>query len=253
MAYTIKEIADLAGVTTRTLRYYDEIGLLSPAEVGGNGYRLYDHVSLLRLQQIRYFRELDVPLKKIIQIMRQPEFDLKAALEAHRTSLQGERKRVEALIETLDQTIATLEGEWIMNDKELFNGFDESKYEEEAKQRWGNTPQYKESTRKWADYTKEQKESIKQEMGAIARRMTGVAESKPGDEDIQQAVADYYHFLNHKFYMCNVEFLRNLSDMWVEDPRFAANYERIREGGAAFVRDAVHIYCDRMLTTDAHG
>lgn len=252
MAYTIKEIADLAGVTTRTLRYYDEIGLLSPANIGENGYRQYDHGSLLRLQQIMFFRELDVPLEEIQRIINQPDFDVKAALEAHRKSLQGKRGRVEALIETLDQTIATLEGEWIMSDKEFFNGFDESKYEEEARQRWGNTPQYKESTRKWASYSKDQKEAIKQEMGDITRRMVGNEKSHPEDEDIQQAVGDYYRFLNQKFYACEVEFLRNLADMWVEDTRFAVNYERIREGGAAFVREAVHVYCDKMLTTDSH-
>ena len=245
MAYTIKEIADLAGVTTRTLRFYDQIGLLSPAEVAGNGYRLYNHASLLRLQQIMFFRELDVPLKQIQAIMKQPDFDLKAALEAHRLSLQGRRRKIDTLLETLDQTIATLEGEWIMNEKEFFSGFDEAKYEEEARQRWGDSPQYKESTRKWASYTKEQKEAIKQEMGGITLRMVGSASSKPGDQDIQQAVGDYYAFLNNKFYTCNVEFLRNLADMWVEDTRFAVNYERIREGGAEFARDAVHIFCDR--------
>ncbi len=245
MAYTIKEIADLAGVTTRTLRFYDQIGLLSPAEIAGNGYRLYNHASLLRLQQIMFFRELDVPLKEIQTIMERQDFDLKAALEAHRLSLQGRRRKIDTLLETLDQTIATLEGEWIMNEKEFFSGFDEAKFEEEARQRWGDSPQYKESTRKWASYTKEQKEAIKQEMGGITLRMVGSASSKPGDQDIQQAVGDYYAFLNNKFYTCNVEFLRNLADMWVEDTRFAVNYERIREGGAEFVRDAVHIFCDR--------
>jgi len=250
MAYTIKEIANLAGVTTRTLRYYDEIGLLSPVNISENGYRLYDHGSLLRLQQIMFFRELDVPLEEIQRVINQPDFDVKAALEAHRESLQGKRARVDALIETLDQTIATLKGEWIMSDHEFFNGFDESKYEEEAQQRWGNTPQYKESTRKWASYSKQEKEALKQEMGDITRRMVGTEKSQPWDKEIQQAVGDYYNFLNQKFYACDVEFLRNLSDMWVEDARFAVNYERIREGGAEFVRDAVHVFCDDKLTTD---
>jgi DNA-binding transcriptional MerR regulator len=247
MAYTIKEIADLAGVTTRTLRYYDQIGLLSPSEVGGNGYRKYDHASLLRLQQIMFFRELDVPLKEIQTIMKRPDFALKTTLEAHRLALHGRRKRMELLIETLDQTIATLEGEWIMNDKEFFNGFDEAQYEEEARQRWGDSPKYKESTRKWAAYTSGQKEAIKQEMGAITRRMVGNAASTPGDQDVQRAVGDYYAFLNDKFYACDVEFLRNLADMWVEDARFAVNYERIREGGAVFVREAVHLFCDKKF------
>ena len=191
-----------------------------------------------------FFRELGVPLKEIQTIMKRPDFDLKAALEAHRSSLQGRRRKIDTLLETLDQTIATLEGEWIMNEKELFSGFDEAKYEEEARQRWVDSPQYKESTRKWASYTKEQKEAFKQEMGAITRRMVGSAISNPGDLDIQQAVGDYYAFLNDKFYACDMAFLCNLADMWVEDARFAVNYERIHKGGAEFVRKAVHVFCD---------
>jgi hypothetical protein len=89
-------------------------------------------------------------------------------------------------------------------------------------------------------------------MGDITRRIVGSAQSQPGDRDIQQAVEEYYRFLNDKFYACDVEFLRNLSDMWVEDARFAVNYERVREGGAEFVREAVHIFCDYKLTTDQH-
>ena len=101
MTYTIKEIADLAGVSTRTLRYYDEIGLFSPASTGDNGYRYYDQVSLLRLQQILFFRELDVRLKDIQLIMSRPDFNLLGALEKHRSSLQT---RLNMLIETVDQT-----------------------------------------------------------------------------------------------------------------------------------------------------
>jgi DNA-binding transcriptional MerR regulator len=244
MAYTIKKIADLAGVTTRTLRYYDQIGLLSPAQTGDNGYRYYDQGSLLTLQQIMFFRELDVPLKDIQLILDHPDFDLLQALQDHRRTLQAKARRLETLIDTVDETIATIKGDWIMNDKNYFEGFDESQYEDEVKERWGDTPQYAESQRKWKSYTKEQKDALKQQGGEITIRMVGTAENTPSDPAIQQAVADYYAYLIGNFYQCDVEFLRNLSDMWVEDPRFAVNYDRIREGGAAFVRQAVHIFCD---------
>lgn len=131
-----------------------------------------------------------------------------------------------------------------MSDKDYFEGFDETQYEDEARERWGDTPQYAESQRKWKSYTKAQKEAIKQKGGEITTRMVGTAQSSPADEDIQQAVSDYYAYLTDSFYSCDVEFLRNLADMWVADPRFAINYDRIREGGAEFVREAVHIYCD---------
>jgi DNA-binding transcriptional MerR regulator len=246
MTYTIKKIADLAGVTTRTIRYYDEIGLLQPASTGENGYRYYDHTSLLRLQQILFFRELDVPLKDIRLIMNHPRFDLLEALEDHRKSLQERAKRLDKLIETVGKTIDNIKGDNHMTDKAYFEGFDETQYEDEARERWGHTPQYAESQRKWKSYTQDEKEAIKAEGGEITLRMVGQdPNASPNDPGIQAAIGDYYAYLNKYFYTCEVSFLRNLADMWVADPRFAINYERIREGGAHFVRDAVHLYCDQ--------
>lgn len=246
MAYTIKEIADLAGVTTRTLRYYDEIGLLEPADTGDNGYRYYDQGSLLRLQQILFFRELDVPLKDIHLIMSRPDFNLLRALEEHRASLENRAKRLDQLIDTVDRTIATIKGDQIMTAKDYFEGFDETQYEEETRQRWGNTPQYAQSQKKWASYSKEQKDAIKVEGGRLTIRMVSDdPNASPDDPDVQAAIGEYHAYINKYFYTCDVEFLRNLADMWVEDPRFAINYERVREGGAEFVRHAVHIFCDR--------
>lgn len=246
MTYTIKEIADLAGVTTRTLRYYDEIGLLGPADTGDNGYRYYDQDSLLQLQQILFFRELDVPLRDIQLFMSRPDFNLLEALEKHREALQRRAQRLEKLIDTVDQTIATIKGERIMTATEYFEGFDESQYDEETQERWGHTPQYAESQKKWASYSKDEKDAIKAEWGRLTRRMVGQdRNTNPEDADVQAAIGEYHAYINRYFYTCDVEFLRGLADMWVEDPRFAINYERIREGGAAFVREAVHIFCDQ--------
>ena len=246
MTYTIKEIANLAGVSKRTLRYYDEIGLLSPADTGENGYRYYDQDSLLQLQQILFFRELDVPLKDIQLFMSRPDFNLLDALEKHRTVLQKRAQRLNKLIDTVDQTIAAIKGERIMTAKDYFEGFDESRYEEETRERWGDTPQYAESRKKWASYSKDQKERIKAEGRRLAERMVGQDPNvAPDDADVQTAIGAYYDYINRYFYTCEVGSLRGLADMWVGDPRFASNYERIREGGAAFVREAVNIFCDR--------
>jgi DNA-binding transcriptional MerR regulator len=245
MAYTIKDIADLASVTTRTIRYYDEIGLLNPAHTGENGYRYYDDGSLLRLQQILFFRELEVPLKDIQLIMNRPDFNLSEALKNHRSALQSRAKRIDRLIDTIDQTIATIKGEWKMTEKEYFEGFDETQYEDEVKERWGNTTQYAESQRKWSSYTKDQKDAIKAEGGEITLRMVSSdPDASPDDPEVQAAIGDYHAYINKYFYTCEVEFIRGLADMWVQDPRFAVNYERVREGGAAFVREAAHIFCD---------
>ncbi len=244
--YTIKEIADLAGVTTRTLRYYDQLGLLIPAEIGENGYRYYDHDSLLRLQQVLYFRELEIPLKEIKHLLNHPDFQLPSSLENHRTALRKQVHRLNKLLATLEKTISSLQGEGNMSEKEYFEGFDETRYEDETRERWGQMPQYAESQRKWSSYTKDKKEKIKIEGRKIAERMvTENPDVSADDPDVQAAVGEYYDYLNRYFYACDVGFLRSLADMWVQDPRFAVNYERVRKGGAAFVREAVHIYCDR--------
>lgn len=244
--YSIKEIADLAGVTTRTLRYYDQLGILVPAEIADNGYRFYDRKNLLQLQQVMFFRELDVPLKEIQQMLNRPEFHPISALEEHRGAILTQVERLRKLLDTLDNTIAGLQGDQKMADKDFFEGFDETQYEEETWELWGDTSQYKESQRKWSSYSGDQKDEIKREGGRITLRMvTKNPGAKPDDPDVQAAVGEYYDHLNMYFYSCGVKFLRGLADMWVQDPRFAFNYERIREGGAAFVREAVHIYCDR--------
>jgi len=246
MVYTVKEISELAGVTSRTVRYYDEIGLLNPAEIGDNGYRYYDQDSLMKLQQIMFFRELEIPLNDIHLIMSQPDFNLSGALDEHRLSLEKKAKRLNKLITTIDHTLATIRGDRMMTAEEYFEGFDETRYEEETRQRWGSTPQYAESQRKWASYSTEQKQEIKAEGGRLTVRMVSEdPDASPDDPDVQAAVGEYFAYINKYFYTCELSFLRGLADMWVADPRFAINYERIREGGAEFVRDAVHVYCDR--------
>ena len=245
MTYTIKEIANLAGVTTRTIRYYDQVGILAPVDHGVNGYRLYNTDSLLCLQQILFFRELDVPIKDIEIILNQPDFFLEKSLEKHKKSLEIKAKRLNTLIETIDKTLEMVKGDKKMKDREYFKGFDESKFEEEVKELWGDTTQFKESNRNWASYSKDKKSLVKNEGGEITIRMVGKDANTPLDDpDVQTAIGEYHVYLNKYFYTCDVEFLRGLADMWAADVRFSVNYERVREGGAAFVRDAVHYFCD---------
>ena len=245
MTYSKKEIADLACVTTRTIRYYDQIGLLSPVSIGDNGYRKYDTDCLLRLQQILFFRELDVSLKNIEIFLNQPDFLLRNSLEKHRLSLEKKVKRLKTLIRTINTTLEMLNGEKKMTEKEYFNGINESQYEDEVKERWGVTAHYKESSQKWASYSKKQKDMIKKIGRNLTIQMVGKDKTTTVDDpDVQKAVSEYFAYLNKYFYGCDVEFFRGLSDMWVSDVRFAVNYERIREGGAVFIRQAVHYFCD---------
>ncbi len=243
--YSIKELADLAKVSTRTLRFYDQRGLLKPAKIGNNGYRYYDKDNFIRLQQILFFREMDLPLKEINSILQNPTFNTIDALRTHRRSLENKIKRLAKLMNTIDTTIANLQGETNMENKDYFEGFDETKYEEEVKERWGDSPRYAESQKKWKIYSKEEKEKIKALGGKITLAMVGKdSDTQPEDPKVQSAIREYHQYLNQYFYTCDVEFLRNLADMWVQDERFAVNYNNIREGGAEFVRKSVHIFCD---------
>ncbi len=244
MAYSIKEIASLACVSTRTIRYYDEIGLLLPSFTSKNGYRYYDHRSLLILQQILFFRRLEMPLKEIASILEMPTFNPVEMLQIHRQTLQKELQHTRKLITTIDNTISMIKGDIKMVEKALFNGFDEEKFTQEAEERWGGTEKFKQSKKRWKSYSEDEKAAIKKEGRAITIRMVGVdSNAKPEDGEVQKAVDEYLVYLNKYFYTCDAEFLRSLSEMWVADPRFAVNFEWVREGGAEFVHEAVEIYC----------
>src|SRR5699024_6331089 len=134
------EVADLAGISVRTLHHYDEIGLLTPDEVTESGYRLYSDDNLETLQQILFFKELDFPLQKIKEIINSPSFDRERALRLHRTMLLEKRERIDNMMAAIDRTIQHTKGEIHMSNKEKFAGFDFSHnpYEQEARKRWGD-------------------------------------------------------------------------------------------------------------------
>ncbi len=136
----VKEVADLVGISVRTLHYYDQAGLLTPGERTESGYRLYSDKDLETLQQILFFRELGFPLKKIKEIIGSPSFDRGEALQLHRKMLLERRKRIDKMIATIDKTMQYVKGEIQMSNKEKFEGFDFSRnpYEKEARERWGN-------------------------------------------------------------------------------------------------------------------
>ena len=147
MAYTVKQVGRLAGVTVRTLHHYDAIGILRPATRSPAGYRLYTDADLERLQQVLFFRELGFSLGDIGRVLSSPNFDRKEALTMHRRLLVEKRRRVQALIRSVDRSIAAMDGGEDMSNSTMFEAFDESKlreYREEARQRWGDTPAWTE-------------------------------------------------------------------------------------------------------------
>jgi DNA-binding transcriptional MerR regulator len=252
MAYTVKEVAAMAGVSVRTLHYYDEIGLLRPAYVGENGYRYYEEAQLLRLQQIMFFREFGIPLADIGRILNSPTFDPIEALEAHRTKLSQEADRIRRLLQTLNHTIEKLKGERDMSNQELYEGFDMEKqkeYEEEVKARWGeDNPLVQESLRRTANWTEKDYAEAKRRMEDLHNRMKEVFESGvAADSPAMQALIDEHYREICRYYTPTKEVYRGLGQMYVEDPRFRQNYDKLREGLAEYVRDAMSVYAEREL------
>lgn len=172
MSYTINQLAKIANVSVRTLHHYDAIGLLTSGRNSRNKYREYQEEDLLKLQQILFFRELDFKLEDIKSILANPEFDISTALKDHKEMILLKRKRLDGLIKTIDKTINKITNKKYMKDEELYDSFTNEEMEElaaEAKDRWGNTPQYKESEKKMRSMTKEQMDVIKKEGDDISK------------------------------------------------------------------------------------
>jgi DNA-binding transcriptional MerR regulator len=246
MGYTVKKVSRLAGVSVRTLHHYDAIGLLKPAQVSGAGYRLYSEGDLRRLQQILFFRELEFGLQEIGEIIDDPTFDRRQALLHHRQALTARRERLTQLIKTLDRALDSLERATPMKDKELFGGFDPSRYEDEARQRWGETPEWKESERRTRRYSKEDWAAIHQRSSEIALGIAAGMERGPSDPGVREWVRRFHRHINDSFYTCSAEVFRALADGYVEDARFTATWEGVKPGLAQFMRSAMHAYCDGL-------
>lgn len=249
MAYTVKAVAEMAGVSVRTLHHYDEIDLLKPEQLSAAGYRLYNEKDLERLQQILFFRELEFSLSDIREIIDDPKFDRQQALLLQKEALLERQHRLSRLIMTIDRTLRMMEGNEPMNDqelKELFNGFDQSQYEEEVKERFGQTNEYAESHRRTKQYTKTDWVQMQQEGGEIQQGIVALMDRDPADPEVQAWIGKHHQQINKWFYTCSLEIYRGLGEMYVADERFAANYEKIKPGLAAFMRAAMLAYCDQQ-------
>ena len=239
----VSEVAKLTGVTVRTLRYYDQIGLLKPTRVTEAGYRLYSEADLEILQQILFFRELDFPLSDIQEILSNPAFDREAALQNHRALLLQKRSRIDGLISLVDKT---LKGETDMS----FKQFDASeieknkqKYAEEAKERWGGTDAYAEYVQKTKDYDDPQWKLLNGEGAEILRQFGEIRHLDPASRDAQALVKKWQDFITANFYTCTKPILSCLGQMYIDDERFTQNIDRHGEGTALFMATAIEIYC----------
>ena len=226
---TVKQLASLAGVSIRTLHYYDEIGLLKPDSIADNGYRHYGEQAVLRLQQILFYRELDFPLEIIRDLITQPEFDVVCALQAHRTSLQERSHRLDQLINTIDKTIEHLEGKREMNQNEYFEGWTEEKqpeFEKEIRQKYGEHAM--DNVIDWNSYSREQKASIIAEGKATTQAMADLMDKPVNSPEVQAVVSRWHQHMKY-FYDPSIERMRGLGQMYVDDPRFTQAMRRYVE------------------------
>lgn len=249
MEYTVQKLGRLAGISTRTLRYYDEIGILKPARINSSGYRIYGQKEVDRLQQILFYRELGVSLESIKDIVTAPDFDGANALREHRAKLLEKRNQLDMLIANVDKTIALTEGRIKMSDKEKFQGFkqkmideNEKKYGEEIRAKYGRDTVEK-SNAKLMNMTQEQYDEVTKLSEDLMKTLAEAYKTGDPAGELAQKAADLHkQWLTYFWTEYSKEAHAGLAQMYVDDERFTAYYDKEQPGTAAFLRDAIFIY-----------
>ena len=247
MKMQINEFAKLTGVSVRTLHYYDEIGLLKPAFVDEqNGYRFYDENSLLRMQEILFYRELDFELKSIAEILSSPDYDKQKAIAEQRKLLILKKKRLERIIDALD---GATKGKIIMNVFDNTNYETARKqYENEAKERFGETEAYKEHAEKTADYSKDKWQTVNDGLMVVFAKFAECKQNGNSADsgEAQALVKELRDYITENYYTCTKEILAGLGQMYVADERFKENINKQGNGTAEFVSAAIEKFCKQL-------
>jgi len=243
--YSIKQLADLAGVTVRTLHYYDEIGLLRPHRRSKKDYRYYSRYELLRLQQILFYQELDYSLKSIKRLLDDSDFDFEASLLSHQKSLKSKIRRIQNLLKTIDSTINQFNHPKNMNDEQLYEGFaspeEGKKLTQEAQARWGD--EVKKTNERIRKMGPQQWKKVKEEGEAIAQKLADLMGDFPvASKEVQNTIVAFHKNMEH-FYPVDKERLRGLGQLYITDDRFRAHYDKYKLGLADFIQQAIEVYC----------
>ena len=240
MNMQIKEFAELTGVSVRTLHYYDEIGLLKPCYVDEHtGYRFYDKNSLLRMQEILFYRELDFPLKSISEIISSENYDKKKALSEQKKLLILKKERLDRLISAIDDAV---KGENVMD---AFDNSEFENYKAEIQEKWGNTDAYKEYADKTKNYSKNNWQSMTDGLNDILAEFAVCMKNgnEPDSDEAQSLVKRLQNHITETCYTCTKEILASLGQMYVLDERFKNNIDKNGDGTAEFINKAIEIYC----------
>lgn len=251
MEYTVNKLSKMSGVSTRTLRYYDEIGLLKPVRAASSGYRIYSQNEVDALQQILLYRELGFSLDDIGKMLTDSDFDREQAFADHLAALQNKRGRLDALIYNVTRSIAAMKGDVTMSDAEKFDGFkqtlideNEQKYGAEVRAKYGDKA-VNETNAKLMGLTKEQYDDGERLRLAFEEKLKAALETgDPAGEPAQNACDLHRQWLCVFYHKYSREYHKGLGEMYVADDRFRANYDKLAPGCTEFLRDAINIYCE---------
>lgn len=252
MSYTVKQLAKLSSVSERTLRFYDQIGLLKPAYYGENNYRYYEEAQLLKLQQILFYRELGISLTEIQNIIGSSDFDQVDALHTHKKTIEDDINRKNTLLKTIDKTISHLRGKIRMRDIEMYEGFDLNKQQEyedylvdtgtitqkEVDESWDNVKGYKQ-----ADWDRLNDMSERVHQGLVAALEKGLL---PDSAEVQALVRQHYEWVKH-FWTPVRESYIGLGQMYLEHPDFRAFYDKYHPQLVGFLVKAMTVFAEREL------
>jgi MerR family transcriptional regulator, thiopeptide resistance regulator len=244
MNYTVGRVAEIAGVTVRTLHHYDEIGLLAPSDRSSAGYRRYDDADLERLQQILLYRELGFTLEEITAILDDPEVEARAHLRRQHGLLKDRIARLQEMVTAVEYMLEARKVGINLTPEEkfeVFGNFDPDTYNDEVEQRWGGTDAYAESARRTARYTKNDWQRVKQEWdGLMIRWIAALDGGVPAESQEGMDLAEEHRQqITRFFYECSLEIHIGLAEMYLADERFTKYYEDQRPGLAQYTHDAI--------------
>lgn len=253
MKYSVKQLANLSGVSVRTLHWYDKTGLLKPSFYGANGYRYYEEKQLMLLQQILFFRELGFSLNDIKKLLLKDDFDQMRALYAHKRVLKEDIDRKQTLITTVEKTILRLKGKQIMSDKELYYGFDserQKEYEQYLVEYKGMAAEdlLIESKKRTAKWEKDEWDIIKTEGDTIHKALAlAIDKGISPESDEVQAIIQRHHQMINRFYDATKEVYIGLTHLYAEHSDFKKFFDVYHPKMIEFIGQAMRFYAHKNL------
>lgn len=250
--YTVRKVAGMAGISVRTLHHYDAIGLLKPSARTDANYRLYGEGDLLRLQQILLYREVDIPLAEIKELLGAPGFDLVEALEGHRARLRSRERRLRCVLRTIDRTIDRLTKEnEMLSDEDLYEGLSKEqveRYNKEVEEKY-DPERVAETNRRLRKLSKAEWEALKAEGGEATVALADLMDRDPADPEVQAIVARHHQWIE-RFFPASAEVYRGLGQQYAGHPEFRAFYDKVRPNLADFMCEAMTRYADTVLSDE---